>query len=119
MLEKDRNPIRIFAVTILVLLCCISFYLAIYESWSIATAFNFIGIISNLIGTLWIASGVYLLNSDKDHLTKVSPSKAKYSKRLAELLSAASRTIPLGVLYILLGSSYQLFVVIGTELKWF
>lgn len=119
MIKKDKNPLRIFATILLVALCGVSFYLAIFHDWSIPTAFNFVGIVCNLVGALWIASGVYIFSVDKNHLEKVNPNKGKYSKKIAELMSEASRTIPLGVLYILIGSGYQLFVVVGTELNWF
>ncbi|MCQ4267416.1 hypothetical protein U8L64_10025 [Pseudomonas sp. FIP_A4] len=117
--EKDRNPIRFFAVIFLLLLGGLSFYLYFGRNWSITTAFNLIGIVCNAAGALWIASGVYLFSQEKEHLQKGNPTRNKYAKKLAELLVSASRVIPLGVLYILLGSTYQAFVLIGTELKWF
>lgn len=117
--EKDRNPIRFFAVIVLILLGSISFYLYLGRNWSITTAFNLIGIVCNAVGALWIASGVYLFSQEKEHLRNGNPSRNKYAKKLAELLVSASRVIPLGVLYILLGSTYQAAVLIGVELKWF
>jgi len=118
-LEKDRNPIRFFAVLFLLCLGSLSFYLWIGRNWSISTAFNLIGIVCNAVGALWIASGVYLFSQEKEHLRNGNPSKNKYAKKLAELLISASKVIPLGILYILLGSTYQAVVLIGVELKWF
>ena len=116
-LEKDRNPIRFIAVLALFLLGGLSFYLHFSHNWSIPTAFNLVGIVCNAVGALWIASGVYLFSQEKSHLQNGNPSRNKYAKRLAELLVSASRVIPLGVLYVLLGSAYQAVVIIGLELK--
>lgn len=118
-LEKDRNPIRFFAVLVLIALGGLSFYLYFGRGWSISTAFNLVGIVCNAVGALWIASGVYLFSQEKSHLANGNPSRNKYAKKLAELLVSASKVIPLGVLYILLGSAYQAVVLVGVELKWF
>lgn len=118
-LEKDRNPIRFVAIFILALLGSLAFYLYFSRHWSIQTVFNLIGLVCNSVGTLWIASGVYLFSTEKDHLKNGSPSRSNYAKRLAVLLVSASRVIPLGVIYILLGSTFQAVVLVGTELKWF
>lgn len=117
--EKDTNPIRLIAVVVLIILGSLAFYLHFGRSWSIQTSFNLIGIVCNSVGALWIASGVYLFSTEKNHLQNGNPSRNKYAKRLAELLVSASRVIPLGVIYILLGSIYQATVLIGSELNWF
>ncbi len=118
-MEKDRNPIRFFAVLILISLCSLSFYLHFGYGWAISTSFNLIGIVCNTVGALWIASGVYLFSQEKEHLRNGKPSRNKYAKKLAELLVSASKVIPLGVIYIILGSLYQSVVLIGVELEWF
>lgn len=118
-LEKDRNPIRFVAVLVLIALGGLSFYLYLCQGWSISTAFNLVGVVCNAVGALWLASGVYLFSQEKLHLENGNPSRNKYAKKPAKLLVSASRVIPLGVLYVLIGSTYQAVVLIGVELKWF
>ena len=118
MFEPDKNPIRIAAVILLAILIGIAYILFFVLDWPISISFNIVGITFNLIGTLWIASGVYLFFSEQNHLQKGNPSRNKHNKHIASLLSSASRTIPLGVGCIFIGAVFQIFILVGEQLKW-
>jgi uncharacterized membrane protein SirB2 len=118
MLEKNYNSSHIVIIVILLALIFIAIYLGIYK-WTIPSAFTYLGIVCNLTGTLWIASGVYLLSKDRESLKNGKPASHKNSKNVSKLLLSASRTIPFGIAYILVGAGAQLIVAVGTQLNYF
>ena len=117
--ENDKNPIRVFAVLVFIIPSAVVFYFSFRQNWSISTTFNLIGILCNFVGTLLVASGVYLFNTDKNYVQNGNPTKNKYVKKFAELFVSASRVIPLGVLFFFIGSAFQAIVLLGVELRWF
>ena len=118
-LKKDSNPIRFLALIILLFFGSIPFIFLFKDWWSPDTAFNLVGIVCNLVGALWIASGVYLFSEDMKHLQSGNHARSKFSKKLALLLESASNVIPFGILYLILGSFYQALALVGKELNWF
>lgn len=115
--KKIPNPFRIAAV-LAALFALLFFWLYHHNTLSLITTFNVVGAMCNLSGTLWIASGVYLLKSDLMHLNNGNPARNKYSLKLASLLTSGSSAIPIGTVYIIVGSAFQIFSTIGAELKW-
>lgn len=114
--ESDKNPLR--AMAVLVIFFALGFfYLFFCKNWAITTVFNLVGILSNASGALWIASGVYLLKDDKKHLESINPSRNKGVIKLTKLLIYASKTIPLGLLCIFVGSLFQAVAVLLIEFK--
>ena len=118
-IEKDTNPIRVFALLVFIIPAALVFYFSFRQNWSISTTFNLIGILCNFVGTLLIASGVYLFSTDRNMVQNGNPIRNKYVKKFADLFVSASRVIPLGVIFIFLGSAFQAMVLLGVELRWF
>ncbi|WP_454722648.1 hypothetical protein [Delftia acidovorans] len=115
----DKNPIRLVSLLFLIGFLAIPATAYFKANWSPATLFGFVGIVCNLFGTLWIASGVYMFSTDVKHLKNGNKNRSKLLSHIGEILTSASRVIPWGIAYIVLGSLYQMLALIGVQLKWF
>ncbi|MDD2892930.1 MAG: hypothetical protein PHF20_03280 [Halothiobacillaceae bacterium] len=106
--SKNPNVYR-YTAAIAIMATITSASLA-YEKFSLDVLASIIGVSSNLIGAILIASGVHL---DKD--TKRELQQSVYTKNLNSLTNVvtnASNTIFIGILYIICGSILQILVLI-------
>ncbi|WP_229007345.1 hypothetical protein [Methylophilus sp. Leaf408] len=116
---KKINLIQSTAFILVVFAGGFILYLDYCLDWPSDTIFNLFGILSNFIGTVWIASGAYQFAEDRNHLTKGNPSRSKLVAFLANISLEGSAPIPAGVFYIALGSAAQAFALIGKQLDIF
>jgi hypothetical protein len=109
-MKKEKN---IFAVPslILSLLAITTLLSRSWFGWKLEIAFNVVGIISSMIGTIWIAGGVVLSQSEKAQLTKVKKTH-KNLLFISSLMDYASRTVYMGIAYIFAGGAFQVLAVI-------
>ena len=106
--DQDKNPIAITAV-LTVILSFIPIYLCWIHRLSSQQAATMAGIGFNLVGAIWIASGVYIVSEDRDLVNKSNPARNKVTKTLNKYARSASNTIPMGIIYLILGSCFQIW----------
>lgn len=106
--EPDNNPIRTWTAIGLLVLIAVEVYLYFSWGWPFPLLFSITGTVCATVGSLWLASGVYLFASDQQLLLNGNPHRSKMMRKLASIVQSSARTVRLGVVYILLGAAIQI-----------
>lgn len=82
----------------------------------LAAAMDITGIIATLIGTLWLAAGVYVSSGLLAAIQNQKPKKA--IQLLTKVVGDASRPVLLGAIYLLLGASFLVARIVFQAHNW-
>lgn len=121
----DKNPIAIGVGSMMFFLLVIGGYLLLRGTWTLERFLEICGVIFPNIGSIWLASGIYLSSKERQRLANLietlsSPPATNMDTKeqqfiskndigwLASLIGSSSNTATLGIIYVFVGMLLQL-----------
>lgn len=87
-----------------------------HKALSLEATLEICGIVTTLIGTLWLGAGVYISQQEIAHIANLKPKKA--IGLLGKALKNASNKLWLGAIYLVVGAAFLIVSVVAKTLEW-
>ena len=102
-------------VAVLLIPMLLPFAFWYWGGFPVGGALQVCGIVTTLIGTLWLAAGVYISHAELEAITNVKVKRA--ITMVHDALASASRPVGLASLYLLVGAAILIWDAVDTARK--